>query len=153
MAAFWREADAISLHCPLTPENKGLLNAQTLARCKPGVIVVNTARGEKKALCIQGGATKDFYGEAPAGEPLSTRALSGISAYEPSELVVTVRAGTPIAEVEAELARRNQYLAFEPPRYPDTERPGQRGGTISGSTVATMIEVGRGARSSRSAAV
>lgn len=41
----WREADAISLHCPLTPENKGLLNAQTLARCKPGVIVVNTARG------------------------------------------------------------------------------------------------------------
>ena len=43
--ALWREADAISLHCPLTPENKGLINAQTLARCKPGVIVVNTARG------------------------------------------------------------------------------------------------------------
>ncbi|WP_332740468.1 NAD(P)-dependent oxidoreductase [Hydrogenophaga sp.] len=41
----WREADAISLHCPLTPENKGLINEQTLARCKPGVIVVNTARG------------------------------------------------------------------------------------------------------------
>ena len=41
----WRESDAISLHCPLTPENKGLINAQTLARCKPGVIVVNTARG------------------------------------------------------------------------------------------------------------
>lgn len=41
----WREADAISLHCPLTPENKGMLNDQTLARCKPGVIVVNTARG------------------------------------------------------------------------------------------------------------
>lgn len=41
----WCEADAISLHCPLTPENKGLINAQTLAHCKPGVIVVNTARG------------------------------------------------------------------------------------------------------------
>ncbi len=41
----WRESDAISLHCPLTPENKGLINAQTLGRCKPGVIVVNTARG------------------------------------------------------------------------------------------------------------
>ncbi|MES2842326.1 MAG: NAD(P)-dependent oxidoreductase [Pseudomonadota bacterium] len=41
----WRESDAISLHCPLTPENKGLINAQTLALCKPGVIVVNTARG------------------------------------------------------------------------------------------------------------
>lgn len=45
LETIWREADAISLHCPLTPENKGLLNAQTLARCKPGVIVVNTARG------------------------------------------------------------------------------------------------------------
>ncbi|MCX7659764.1 MAG: 3-phosphoglycerate dehydrogenase [Caldimonas manganoxidans] len=41
----WRESDAISLHCPLTPENRNLLNAQTLAACKKGVIVVNTARG------------------------------------------------------------------------------------------------------------
>ncbi|MEJ5030321.1 NAD(P)-dependent oxidoreductase [Comamonas sp. MYb69] len=41
----WREADAISLHCPLTEENRGLLNAATLAQCKRGVIVVNTARG------------------------------------------------------------------------------------------------------------
>ena len=41
----WREADAISLHCPLTDDNRGLLNAATLAQCKRGVIVVNTARG------------------------------------------------------------------------------------------------------------
>jgi D-3-phosphoglycerate dehydrogenase len=41
----WREADAISLHCPLTPENAQLLNARTLAACKPGVIIINTARG------------------------------------------------------------------------------------------------------------
>ncbi len=41
----WREADAISLHCPLTPENRGMVNAQSLAQCKPGVILVNTARG------------------------------------------------------------------------------------------------------------
>jgi D-3-phosphoglycerate dehydrogenase len=41
----WRESDAISLHCPLTPENRQLINAQTLAACKPGVILVNTARG------------------------------------------------------------------------------------------------------------
>lgn len=45
LETIWRESDAISLHCPLTPENKGLLNATNLARCKPGVIVVNTARG------------------------------------------------------------------------------------------------------------
>jgi D-3-phosphoglycerate dehydrogenase / 2-oxoglutarate reductase len=41
----WRESDAISLHCPLTAENAKLLNAQTLAACKKGVIIVNTARG------------------------------------------------------------------------------------------------------------
>jgi D-3-phosphoglycerate dehydrogenase len=41
----WQQADVISLHCPLTPDNRQLLNAQTLARCKPGVMVVNTARG------------------------------------------------------------------------------------------------------------
>ncbi len=41
----WQEADAISLHCPLTDENRGLINADTLAQCRPGVILVNTARG------------------------------------------------------------------------------------------------------------
>jgi D-3-phosphoglycerate dehydrogenase len=45
LETIWREADAISLHCPLTAENRGLLNAKTLAQCKRGVIVVNTARG------------------------------------------------------------------------------------------------------------
>lgn len=45
LATVWREADVISLHCPLTADNRNLLNAQTLAACKRGVIVVNTARG------------------------------------------------------------------------------------------------------------
>lgn len=45
LATIWRESDAISLHCPLTEENRKLLNADTLAQCKRGVIVVNTARG------------------------------------------------------------------------------------------------------------
>jgi D-3-phosphoglycerate dehydrogenase len=45
LATIWREADVISLHCPLTDENRGMLNAETLAECKRGVIVVNTARG------------------------------------------------------------------------------------------------------------
>jgi D-3-phosphoglycerate dehydrogenase len=45
LATIWREADVISLHCPLTADNARLLNAQTLAACKKGVIVVNTARG------------------------------------------------------------------------------------------------------------
>jgi D-3-phosphoglycerate dehydrogenase len=45
LANLWREADVVSLHCPLTDENRNLLNADTLAACKPGVIIVNTARG------------------------------------------------------------------------------------------------------------
>ncbi len=45
LETIWRESDAVSLHCPLTEDNAGLLNARTLAACKPGVIVVNTARG------------------------------------------------------------------------------------------------------------
>lgn len=45
LATIWRESDAISLHCPLTEENRGMLNAATLAQCKRGVVVVNTARG------------------------------------------------------------------------------------------------------------
>lgn len=45
LSTIWRESDAISLHCPLTADNAKLLNAQTLAACKKGVIIVNTARG------------------------------------------------------------------------------------------------------------
>ncbi|SDZ25956.1 D-3-phosphoglycerate dehydrogenase [Variovorax sp. YR634] len=45
LATIWAESDAISLHCPLTDDNRGLLDAETLARCKRGVIVINTARG------------------------------------------------------------------------------------------------------------
>ena len=45
LATIWRDADVISLHCPLTDENRGMLNAETLAQCKRGVVVVNTARG------------------------------------------------------------------------------------------------------------
>lgn len=45
LETIWREADAISLHCPLTADNAKLINADTLAACKPGVIIVNTARG------------------------------------------------------------------------------------------------------------
>ncbi len=45
LETIWRESDVISLHCPLTEENRNLVNAATLAACKPGVIIINTARG------------------------------------------------------------------------------------------------------------
>ncbi len=78
---------------------------------------IKAARADRRALCIRGGGTKDFYGEAPVGDKLDTRNLAGISSYEPSELVVTARAGTPLRELEAELAKQGQHLAFEPPHF------------------------------------
>ncbi|MFZ2392123.1 FAD-binding protein, partial [Rhodoferax sp.] len=78
---------------------------------------INTAAAQRTPLRIRGGGSKDFYGEAPQGELLDTKAYHGIVSYEPSELVVTVRAGTPLAELEAALAEKGQCLAFEPPRF------------------------------------
>ncbi|NMG30319.1 glycolate oxidase subunit GlcE [Aromatoleum evansii] len=66
---------------------------------------------------VRGGGTKDFYGRTPAGEVFDTRGHTGVVSYEPTELVVTVRAGTPLAELEALVAERGQMLAFEPPHF------------------------------------
>ena len=73
------------------------------------------ASGEK--VRVRGGGTKDFYGGALHGEPLDIGAYSGIVAYEPKELVLTVRAGTPLTEVESALAAERQMLPFEPPHF------------------------------------
>jgi glycolate oxidase FAD binding subunit len=74
-----------------------------------------TARGT--ALRLRGGGTKDFYGNALRGAILDTRGYAGIAAYEPTELVVTVRCGTPLDELEAILAANHQMLPFEPPHF------------------------------------
>ena len=68
-------------------------------------------------LRLRGGGTKDFLGQSLQGEVLDTTAYSGILSYEPSELVITVRCGTPLAEVEAALAAKGQSFAFEPPHF------------------------------------
>lgn len=68
---------------------------------------------EGQPLAIQGGGTRRF-GPAIAGRPLSTRAISGIVSYDPGALSLVVRAGTPMAEVEAVLASERQMLPFEP---------------------------------------
>jgi glycolate oxidase FAD binding subunit len=57
------------------------------------------ARLSQAPLDICGGGTKRFYGEAPVGTPLDVRPLSGITSYEPTELVVTARAGTPLRDL------------------------------------------------------
>ena len=95
---------------------------------------VQTARAAGGHFRIVGGGTKDFYGNALQGDALDVRPLAGISSYEPTELVVTVRAGTPLAELEAALDEQGQHLAFEPPRF--SSSPG------SASTVGGMIAAG-----------
>jgi FAD/FMN-containing dehydrogenase len=68
-------------------------------------------------LRIRAGGTKDFYGNATTGSVLDPRSYAGILAYEPSELVVTACAGTPLTELENLLAEHGQMLAFEPPHF------------------------------------
>ncbi len=81
---------------------------------------VLAAAAEGKPLRIRGGGSKDFYGGPLVGEVLDTRGHAGIVAYEPTELVVTARAGTPLAELEATLAEQGQMLAFEAPHFGDS---------------------------------
>jgi glycolate oxidase FAD binding subunit len=76
------------------------------------------------ALAIRGGGTKGFYGRATAGGEFRVDAYAGIIDYSPAELVVTARAGTPLAALEAALAQENQMLAFEPPHFGATATAG-----------------------------
>ena len=91
---------------------------------------VQSARSANAQLRIRGGGSKDFYGETPQGELLDTRVLEGTSSYEPTELVVTTRCGTALAELEALLAQNGQCLPFEPPHF------------AQGSTVGGMVAAG-----------
>jgi glycolate oxidase FAD binding subunit len=91
---------------------------------------VRAAQADATALCIRGGGSKDFYGGETRGTPIETGCLRGICSYEPTEMVITARAGTPLVEVEAALAERGQCLAFEPPRF------------AAASTVGGMVAAG-----------
>jgi len=66
-------------------------------------------------LC--GGGSKAFYGRRPIGTQLALAGHRGVVNYEPKELVLTARAGTPLVELEALLAEQGQMLAFEPPHF------------------------------------
>lgn len=92
---------------------------------------VRAAAAHAQPLRLSGGHTKHFSHAQPEGEVLDLRPLRGIISYEPSELVVTVRSGTPLAELEAVLAERGQCLPFEPPHFGE---PGL--GTVGGMVAA-----------------
>ncbi len=92
---------------------------------------VRNAASTATTLCLRGGGTKDFHGREPVGDVLDTRPYAGVIGYEPTELVATVRAGTPLAELEALLADQNQQLAFEPPHFGN-------GATVGGCVAAGL---------------
>ena len=93
---------------------------------------IQLAASSKTPLRFRGGGTKDFYSQSLEGEVFDTRAYAGILSYEPSELVVTVCAGTSLKELEAALAEKGQSLAFEPPHFGE------------GATVGGMVAAGLG---------
>jgi glycolate oxidase FAD binding subunit len=92
---------------------------------------VGEARARQEPLDIRGGGTKLFYGGPPVGEPLDMSALAGITSYEPTELVVTARAGTRLCDLESALDEHGQCLPFEPPRF-------AAGGTVGGMVAAGL---------------
>ena len=94
--------------------------------------------GQRKSFRIHGSGSHDFYGESLEGQLLETRGLTGIVQYEPSELVVTVAAGTPLQELEAALSAQGQCLAFEPPFFQLNANNRQR----SQATVGGMVAAG-----------
>lgn len=87
-------------------------------------------------LSIKGGGTKSWYGNHNIFAKLDTRAYSGILEYQPEELVITACAGTPLKEIEAALAEKNQVLAFEPPHFGDAA-------TFGGAIAAGLAGPGR----------
>ena len=91
---------------------------------------IKAAAATRTPLRLRGGGTKDFYAQSLQGDVLDLRALAGVTSYEPSELVVTARAGTPLAELEALLAAQGQCLPFEPPHF------------SVGATVGGMVAAG-----------
>ena len=89
---------------------------------------IKDATASQTPLAIQGGGSKRFYGRATQGETLAVDKYRGIIDYTPSELVISARAGTPLAELETRLAEEGQMLPFEPPHFGDHAT---LGGTIA----------------------
>jgi FAD/FMN-containing dehydrogenase len=121
-----------------TPAVRDAALDELVERVRAAMADGNVSDDESAGLCIRGSGSKDFLGGPIQGELLSTTALRGISSYEPSELVITARAGTPVAEIEAALAEKGQCLAFEPPRY-------EAGGTVGGMVAAGLAGPSRAA--------
>lgn len=92
---------------------------------------IQTAARTHQPLEVRGAGTRAFYGRTASGTPLDTAGHKGVTSYTPSELVISARAGTPLAELQAMLAEHRQMLAFEPPQFGS--------GTTLGGAIATGL--------------
>ena len=101
--------------------------------------ILNAAQS-KSLIRITGSGSKDWLGGNLKGNSLSTRNYSGIISYQPDELVITVKAGTSLKEVEQAIAEKNQQFAFEPPHFGDDATIG--GMVCSGLAGPGRISVG-----------
>ena len=100
---------------------------------------IRAAAAAGTPLRIRGGGSKDFYAQALEGDILDTTPLCGVISYEPSELVVTAWAGTPLAELEALLLAQGQCLPFEPPHFsPHSTVAGMVAAGLSGPARASV---------------
>lgn len=96
---------------------------------------IAAAHAAREPLAVEGnGSKRGLLRPVQAARTISTRALTGITLYRPSELVISARAGTPVPEIEAALAEKGQHLIAEPP---DTraifgsDRPATLGGVVA----------------------
>ena len=89
---------------------------------------IRAAHAAKAPLRIRGGGSKDWYGGALSGAILDVSGQRGIVSYEPGELVLVARCGTPLAEIETLLEQNGQMLSFEPPHFGDAAT---LGGTLA----------------------
>ncbi|MBK1721702.1 glycolate oxidase subunit GlcE [Thiocystis violacea] len=96
---------------------------------------IQAAAADATPLALVGNGTKAFLGRVTAGEPLRLAEHSGILTYQPTELVLTARCGTPLAEIEAALAEAGQMLPFEPPHWAPA---GGVGATLGGTIAAGL---------------
>ena len=117
---------------------------------------IQTAAHANTVLSIEGGGSKSWYGNPNTNQKLLTASFHGILDYQPEELVITARAGTPLSTIEAALTEKNQMLAFEPPHFgahatfggavsAGLAGPGRiSGGNLRGYVLGTRLMDGQG---------
>lgn len=100
---------------------------------------VRAAAADGRRLAVRGGNSKAFYGNpVTADAALDCTTHTGVVAYEPTELAMTVRGGTRLAAVEALLAEHGQLLPFEPPHFATGCEPDTSTATIGGAVAAGL---------------